>query len=116
MTSRLSSCLTKSACEQIAEVREEVLRLQAVCAKQIGAVKGKGKKGKDVKGEGKRRARASREGERRRHEAGREEQGQAVLLLPEESHFKSGCRIRQRDMKKAKGSGEPFLDKKPTRR
>ena len=50
---------------------------------QIGAVKGKGKKGQDVKGKSKGELNQAKK-ERCRPDAGREEQGLAVFLLPEE--------------------------------
>ena len=74
---------------------------------QIGAVYGKVKKGKDVKGKGK--------GELMQAKMLAENiQHKQCFHCRNKGNVKSDCRIRQRHMKKAKGSGKPFVDRKQT--
>ena len=72
---------------------------------QIGEVKGKGKKVKSVKGRGEGRDDATKLAEKNRDKQ--------CFCCQKTSHIKSNCRNRQRDVKKAKESGEPVVDRKP---
>ena len=81
-----------------------------VAPMHIGAVKGTGKKGKDIKGKGRRRVSCKL---RRRGGAKKlvgEEQGQHMRQLPKEMSHQERLQKGQRDMKKAKDSGKPFVD------
>ena len=85
-----------------------------VAPMHIGAVKGTGKKGKDIKGKGRRRVSCKL---RRRGGAKKlvgEEQGQHMRQLPKEMSHQERLQKGQRDMKKAKDSGKPFVDRKQT--
>ena len=81
---------------------------------QIGAVKGKGKKGQDVKGKSKGeliQAKKERDDAQTLAEKNKDWQ---CFCCQKKGHIKSDCRKGQREMQKAKESGKPFVDREQT--